>query len=395
MPRVGAMRKTFKYRLLGNRQSFAKANEWLLLCQRLYNATLQQRITYYRQRKETISCYAQMNQLPELKNELTEFKTINAQTLQDVLDKLDKSYKAFFRRVKSGEKAGFPRFKNKERYNSFTLKQNGWKLDGKYLSVYNLGKFKIRLSRPILGDIKTITIRKQIDKWYACFSCNEVPERKLKPSNKSVGIDVGIKSFCVDSDNTQISPPKYFRQSEILLRTRQRKLSRCKRGSNRRIDTKQLVTKTHEKISNQRNDFLHKVANHYITNYGTICIEDLNIMGMVRNHHLAKSISDSSWGKFFEFLRYKAEEAGTREIIKIDRFEPSSKTCSICGLINDNLKLSDRTWVCLGCGTVHDRDFNAAKNIKRVGQTQQMLTCGNSQSVVCESQQLESANQIL
>jgi putative transposase len=141
-----------------------------------------------------------------------------------------------------------------------------------------------------------------------------------------------------------------------------------------------LVAKAHEKVTNQRNDFLHKVANHYITNYGVICIEDLNIKGMSKNHHLAKSISDASWGKFFELLSYKAEEAG-RLVIKVPRFEPTSKTCSQCGAVNQELKLSDRQWVCKSCGVLHDRDYNAAKNICRVGQTLQESTYGNTQSV--------------
>ena len=386
------MRKTFKYRLLGSKEAFIKADKWLYLCQQLYNSALAQKIILHKYNKTQISCYDQQKQLTELKREFIEYSEIYNHTLQDVFIRLDKSYKSIFKRIKNGERhVGFPRFKNMSRYSSFTILKPNLKLEGKYLSIRNVGKLKIRLSRPIEGDIKTATIRKeQTGKWYVSFSCDNTPEHKLKPSDKSVGIDVGLKSFCVDSNNNQFNNTKYLHRSEKLLRTQQRKLRRRIEGSNRRDRTRLQIAKTHDNITNQRNDFLHKTTNYYIHNYGKIYIENLNIQGMVRNHHLAKSISDSSWGKFFEFLKYKAAEAGTREIIKIDRFEPSSKTCSNCGLINDNLKLSDRTWVCLGCGTVHDRDFNAAKNIKRVGQTQQILTCGNSQSVVCESQQVES-----
>ena len=375
------MKKTYKYRLLGNKQTFTKAGEWLLLCQRLYNVALEQRISIYRQRKETISCYSQINQLPELRSEFPEYQAVGSQVLQDVIERLDKAYKSFFRRVKSSKgKAGFPRFRSRDRYDSFTLKQTGWKLDGKYLSIRNVGIFKLRLSRPIEGDIKTVSVRRQSDKWYVCFSCDKVPERKLEPSDKSVGIDVGIKTFCVDSDNNQVESPKYFRQAEKQLRVRQRVLSRRTKGSQGRKNARLLVAKTHDKVSNQRNDFLHKVANHYITNYGRIYVEDLNIKGMSKNHHLAKSIHDASWGKFFELLSYKAEETG-RLVIKVPRFEPTSKTCSQCGAINQELKLSDRQWVCKSCGTLHDRDYNAAKNILRVGQTLQELTYANTQSV--------------
>ena len=167
------MKKTYKYRLLGNKPTFDKAGEWITLCQRLYNAALEQRINIYRQRKETISCYNQINQLPELRAVFPEYQEVGSQVLQDVIERLDKAYKAFFRRVKnSGGKAGFPRFRNRDRYDSFTLKQTGWKLDGKYLTIRNVGRFKLRLSRPIEGNIKTVTIhRAHNGHWYVCFSC--------------------------------------------------------------------------------------------------------------------------------------------------------------------------------------------------------------------------------
>jgi putative transposase len=336
---------------------------------------LEQRITIYKQGKETVSCYSQINQLPELRAEFPEYADVGSQVLQDVIERLDRAYKSFFRRAKnSGEKVGFPRFRSRDRYDSFTLKQAGWKLDGKYLSIRNVGRFKLRLSRPIEGVIKTVTIhREQSGHWYACFSCDAVPEKKLEPSTKAVGIDVGIKSFSVDSDGEHKDGSTFFRNSEKLLRIRQRTLSRRVKGSEGRRKAKMLVAKAHEKVANQRNDFLHNTANYYVQNYGLICVEDLNIKGMVKNHHLAKSISDAGWGKFFELLSYKAEEAG-RVVVKIPRFEPTSKTCSFCGAVNQELKLSDRTWVCKECGTLHDRDFNAAKNILRVGQTLQAQT---------------------
>jgi putative transposase len=375
------MKKTYKYRLLGSRETFTNAEKWLVLCQRLYNVALEQRIKCYQQFSKSLSCYDQINQLPELRAEFPEYADVGSQVLQDVIERLDKAYKAFFRRVKNGGgKAGFPRFRSRDRYDSFTLKQTGWKLDGKYLSIRNVGRFKLRLSRPIEGDIKTVSIRRQSDKWYVCFSCDKVPEKKLESSAKSVGIDVGIKTFCVDSDGNQTESPKYFRNAEKQLRVRQRVLSRRTKGSQGRKDARLLVAKAHDKVSNQRNDFLHKAANHYITNYGRIYVEDLNIKGMSKNHHLAKSITDASWGKFFELLSYKAEEAG-RVIIKVPRFEPTSKTCSQCGAVNQELELSDRQWVCKSCGVLHDRDYNAAKNICRVGQTLQESTYGNTQSV--------------
>ena len=311
-----------------------------------------------------------------------EYQEVGSQVLQGVLEQLDKAYQNFFRRVKNGNgKAGFPRFKGKDRYDSFTLKKSGWKLEGKYLSIRNVGRFKLKLSRLIAGDIKTVTIRREsTDKWYVCFSCANVPERILEKSTNSIGIDVGIKSFLVDSEGNKVDNPTYFRQSEKLLRRRQRRLCRRVKGSNSRKQARVLVAKVHEKIKSQRNDFLHKVANQYVSQYGSIFIEDLDIKGMVGNHHLSKSIVDASWGKFFKLLSYKAEEAG-RMVIKVPRFEPTSKTCSECGAINHELKLSDRQWVCQSCGALHDRDYNAAKNICVAGQAAQELTYGIAQSV--------------
>jgi len=376
------MKKTYKYRIYANREVLGKADNWIFLCRRLYNTALEQRNTIYRQNKGTISCYSQINQLPDLKAGFPEYREVGSQVLQGVIERLDKAFQNFFRRVKNGNgKAGFPRFKGRDRYDSFTLKQVGWKLDGKYLAVRNIGRFKLKVSRQIAGDIKTVTIRREATgKWYVCFSCANVPERVLEKSTNSIGIDVGIKSFLVDSEGNKVDSPKYFRQSEKLLRRRQRRLCRRVKGSNRRGKARLLVAKAHEKVKSQRNDFLHKVANQYIAQYGIIFIEDLNVKGMVKNHHLSKSIADSSWSKFFELLSWKAEEAG-RTLTRIPRFEPSSKTCSECGAVNQELKLSDRQWVCKSCGVLHDRDYNAAKNINRVGQTLQEQTYAVTQSV--------------
>ncbi len=368
------MKKTYKYRLLANEAILGKTTHWLDLCRHLYNAGLEQRIEVYRRNRGRISCYGQINQLPDLKVALPEYRDVGSQVLQDVLERLDLAYQNFFRRVKSGDKAGFPRFRSKDRYDSFTLKQAGWKLDGGYLSVRNLGRFKLRLSRPIEGAIKTVTIRREDSgKWYACFSCAGVPEKRLPESDKIVGIDVGIASFLTDSDGNKVENPRFLLRGEAYLRRCQRAKDRKMKGSHGRQKARIILAKAYEKVHNQRLDFLHKTANHYVKNYGTIAIEDLNIQGMVRNHCLAGSISDSCWGTFFGLLEYKAEEAG-RKVIRIPRFDPSSKTCSECGAVNQELKLSDRQWVCKSCRALHDRDHNAAKNIRRVGQTRQALT---------------------
>jgi putative transposase len=203
----------------------------------------------------------------------------------------------------------------------------------------------------------------------------------LPYSDKVVGLDVGIKSFLVDSEgNPPIENPKYLKHVLKGLRVRQRKLARAKKGSNRRKNTKLLLSKCYEKIANQRSDFQHKLANEYIKNYGVIVFEKLQIRNMVKNHKLARDISDCAWGQFFEFLDYKAEYAG--RLIFRDNPRNTSRKCHICGAINKDLKLSDRTWICQNCGTLHDRDFNAAINhknegieyLKRLGQSHQAKT---------------------
>ncbi len=383
------MNRTFKYRIYTNKETTAKAENWLSLCCNLYNCALEQRIDAYKRQRVTVSGYSQANELPNIKQENPEYQMVSAQVLQEVLERLDKAYKAFFRRIKQGEEPGFPRFRGKNRYNSFTLKKTGWSLNGRFLSIRNIGRFKMRLSRPIGGEIKTIAIhRTPTNKWYACFSCDGLCKKLLPQSDKVVGLDVGIKSFLVDSEgNPPIGNPKFLKHSLKELKIKQRKLAKAQKGSNRRVETKLRVAKVHEKIANQRSDFHHKLANEYIKNYGLIVFEKLQIKNMVRNHRLARDISDCAWGQFFEYLDYKAEYAG-RLIIK-DNPRNTSRKCHVCGAINKDLKLSDREWVCQACGTIHDRDFNAAVNhknegikyLERVGQTHQTITWQNTASV--------------
>lgn len=359
------MKRTFKYRLQANKATLEKADNWIMLCRYLYNAALEERIGAWRHGRHSLSEYGQAHELVELKQALPEYKQVNAQVLKDVIYRLDKTYKSFFRRVKSGENPGFPRFKGRNRYHSFTLKvtgnPNGWKLDGKYLHVTNIGIFKMFYDRPIQGNIKTVTIIKStIGYWFVCFSCDNVPTTPPSPTGKEIGIDVGLEAFAVDSEGHKVENPKYLRQAEAILRRAQRRLSRRKKGSNRRKKARILVAKAHEHIRNQRLDFLHKTANYYVANYDRIYVEDLNVKGMVRNHYLAKSISDASWGVFFNYLSYKAESAG-REVIRVNP-NGTSQICSGCHEKVDK-SLAVRIHCCPYCGLVMDRDENAARNI--------------------------------
>lgn len=373
------MRKSFLFRAIINNQTEDNCNRWLDICHDVYNSALNQRIDRFKETGKSLSCYDQSKQLPSIKKKFPEIKTVNSQTLQDVLERLDKAYKAFFRRVKNGENPGFPRFKNHNSYNSFTLKQTGYIFEGRYLYIKNVGRFKLFLSRPIEGDIKTVTVRRMpTGKWFVTFSCDNISAKQFPQTDKEIGIDVGIKSFCVDSDGGQVANPKYLINAEKQLRRRYRKLSRRKKGSGRRNKARILVAKAHEQIANQRKDFLHKVANQYIVKFQTIYVEDLKIKNMVRNRHLSKSISDSSWGIFFNFLFYKAENAG-RKIIKV-RPNGTSQICSSCGeRVPKNLSV--RIHSCPFCGLKIDRDLNASLNILQDGQSCQALTNDKSELV--------------
>ena len=356
------MKKTFKYRTKLNQKTLEKAENWLSLCRQLYNDYLEQRIIAYKTEKKSISCYDQIKQLPQLKKTNPEYKQVNSQALQDVVERLNKAYQGFFRRVKNKEKAGFPRFKGQNRYDSFTLKQTGWKLQENQLTIQKIGTFKIILHRPLEGDIKTITIRKDLtNKWFVCFSCDNVPQKLFPKTNKEIGIDVGCESFLTDSNGQKIDNPRFFKKSQDILKMRQQRLSQKVKGSNRRNKIRLLVAKIHQKISNQRKDFHFKVANKLIKENDRIYIEKLKNWKTFRN--LNRSMRDVAWFQFFNILHFKAEEAG-RGVIEVPA-KNTSQLCSKCGRIVEK-DLSVRVHKC-SCGLEIDRDWNAALNILRAG----------------------------
>jgi len=362
------MKKTFQYRVKSNQKTEQQAEKWLSLCRQLYNDSLNERIIAYKENKKSISPYDQMKRLPQLKRIFPDFKQVNSQTLQDVIQRLDKAYQGFFRRVKNKEKAGFPRFKGENRYDSFTLKQTGWKLNEQYLEIKNIGKFKLFLSRPIKGDIKTITIRKNLtNKWFVCFSCDNVSNKLLPKTGKEIGVDVGCQSFLTQSNGQKIDNPRLLNNSEEVLTKRQQKLSKKKRGSNRRNKARLLVAKVHEKIFNQRKDFHFKTVNKLIKVNDKIYIEKFNSFKSFKG--LNKSMRDVAWFQFFNILRFKAAEAG-REVVEVPA-KNTSQLCSKCGRIVEK-DLSVRIHKC-SCGLEIDRDWNAALNILRLGQSLRLI----------------------
>jgi len=331
------------------------------MCRILYNSCLLDRRNHYEQTGKGLSRIKQQEILKSDKQIVESLKEIHSQVLQDVLFRVDRAFQGFFRRIKEKNgKAGYPRFKGEGRYDSITYPQQpAFQITPQGLKLSRIGTIKIKLHRNIDGTVKTCTIKRECNRWYACFSALYEPVKKPIP-DKAIGIDMGIKSFAVTSDGEAIENPKYLVKSEKKLIQKQRQLSNKKRGANNRKKARQSVARLHVKIRNQRSDFHHKVSRKLVDTYGFIAIEDLNIKGMVKNHHLAKHISDAGWGQFLNYLTYKAEEAGC----KIEEVPPqyTSIKCSVCGQPVDKT-LADRIHRCPFCNVVIDRDYNAARNI--------------------------------
>jgi putative transposase len=349
-------RRTYKYRLYPTRQQQQRLNEQLALCCELYNAALQERRDAYKTCRRSISRWEQDAQLPEMKASRPEFRDVPSQTLQDVLERVDKTYQAFFRRGH-----GFPRFKSRGRYDSLLYKQKAFQLEGQRLRLSKVGSIPIVLSRPLTGSIKTLTIKRVCGAWYACFSV----ERDSKPLRKckaTVGLDVGLETFAVLSTGEPIPNPKFFRTGQAKLRRLQRCVARRRKSSNRWRKACALVAKFHQTIFNKRNDFQHKESTKIISQYGRIFAEDLNIQAMAKTR-FAKSVLDASWSAFLSKLAYKAESAG-RQFVKVDA-RGTSQTCP-CGAWVPK-KLSQREHVCTACGLILSRDHAAALVIQRRG----------------------------
>ncbi len=358
--------KAYKFKIRQPSKAIVQRFEQTIsVCRELYNSALRERIDAYRLNQVSISYQDQQNQLPEIKLIRTDLKDVYSQVLQDALKRLDKTFKAFFGRVKQG-KAGFPRFKGQNRYDSFTFPQatGGFRLDGDSLYLSKIGKVKIRLSQTMVGKVKTLTVKREVSGWFAIFTV-ETEKELLPKTGKQIGIDAGIESFMTLSDGTQIENFKYFETSQKQLRVAQRKVSRRKKGGNQRRKAVVQLRKIHEKIKNQRNDFAHKVSTHLVKEFDLIAIENLNILGMSKGI-LAKQIHDVAWNSFFQKLTYKAENAG-RQLIKVNP-NGTSQTC-ICGARVEKT-LAQRQHICLKCGYKNHRDIVSAKVIlSRAGQT--------------------------
>jgi putative transposase len=334
-------------------------------CRFVYNWSLEQKIKAYGTDKTTISCFDLNAMLPDLKKEFEWLKDVNSQSLQQAQKRLDSAFKRFFR-----EKHGFPKFKSKKNpIQSFQVPQN-YKVDfdNNQVKLPKIGLVKTTLHRRFAGILKIATVSMTTTgKFFISILVEdgkEIPKKEPFGYDSTIGLDVGIKDFVTMSDGIKIDNPKFLRDSIKRLEALQRRLSKTKKGSKNRDKARQKVALQHEKVANQRKDFLHKTSSKIVSDNQAIAIETLNVAGMMKNHCLAQAISDVSWSEFFRQLEYKCEWYG-KTLLRIGQFEPSSKICNVCGSINHDLKLSDREWTCAGCGTLHDRDVNASINIKK------------------------------
>ena len=365
------MLRGYKYRIYPTdeqKEMFAKT---FGCCRFVYNWALKEKIEAYEKDKKTLSNVLLTNRMKsELKEQYDWLKEVNSQSLQTSLRFLDTSYKNFFRDV---HHIGFPKFKSRKNEQKFHCPQHcrvNWK--NSLLTIPKVKDIPIKLHRKFRGVIKDVTISmRPSGKYYASIlvdtSIEEIPVSTIEKET-TVGIDLGIKSLAICSDGRTFENNKYLKHSLNRLVFLQKSLSRKKKGSSNRNKARIKVAKLQESITNKRKDILHKIT-HTLTHDNqvkTICIEDLNVKGMTKNHHLAQSVNDASFGLFATMLEYKCKWYGIN-LIKIDRFAPSSKTCSKCGAIYKGLKLSERSWTCQKCGTHHDRDLNAAINIKEFG----------------------------
>jgi putative transposase len=300
---------------------------------------------------------------------MPEYTAVHSQVLQDVVQRVDRAFQAFFRRVKAGETPGYPRFHGRNRYNSLTYPQfgNGATLDNGFLVLSKIGRMALRWSCPLEGVPKTITFSQEADGWYACFSCADVPTQPLEPMEQETGIDLGLESFATLADGAIIHTPRCYRKAEAYLRRCQRRVARRKKGSHRRKQAVKLLAKAHQKVKRQRQDFQHKTALALVQHYDTIYYEELQTANMLKNHHLAKSIADAGWSVFLSILAFKAAYAGKRAVAVPPAY--TSQVCSGCGVLVQKA-LSVRWHSCPECGAELHRDHNAALNILALGKKQ-------------------------
>lgn len=361
------MRRSYKFRLFTNRSQELALDAMLEAHRRLYNLALRERRDVYEAEERSVSYGEQSGRFKESRKIQTSFAALNFSSAQATLRRLDKAFKAFFRRVKAKEAPGYPRFKPEDRFRTveFPSYGDGCRLKGNgRLYLQNIGHIKVKLHRPVEGTIKTVSVKQACGKWYVIFSCDLGDAPEPVQGRPEVGIDLGLKAFLLTSDGASVEPAHHYRKAQKKLRREQCGLARKRKGSTRRGKARHRVAKLHEKTANQRRDFHHKEARKLVDTHGLIAHEALNVKGIARSR-LAKSTHDAGWAQFLNILGYKAESAGVR-VVAVDP-RNTTQVCSACGALPEVKKtLSDRVHSC-SCGYVADRDVNAAENILKLG----------------------------
>lgn len=356
------MLRNYAYRLYPNKAQQQALGEMLDAYRSLYNAALQERRDAWRKRRVSVNYYDQANQLKEIRQAGDELSRFSYSTAQQVLRRLSKAFDAFFKRAASGQKAGFPRFKSARRFNSVPFRfGDGATLKNGRLGLTGVSPIKVKWHRSIPADaeIKQVVVKRDGDKWFACFQI-ELPDMKppVHPG-PAVGVDLGLSALVTLSTGEKVEPPRYYRKAQSKLRRQQRRVSRRKKFSRGWRKAQRLVAKTHAHIANQRKDTAHKLSRRLVTEFSLIAVEDLNILGLAKSN-LSKSVLDAGWAQLLQYTTYKAESAGSR-VVAVDP-RGTSQFCSGCGC-RVQKDLSVRVHRCPECGLVLDRDENAAWNI--------------------------------